>query len=176
MMHCQARGTVFRRRWQQHTEAVRTVEVRPEGWRVIRPAVSSDTDAIVTVWLEASIQAHQFVPEEFWRSQAPNMRDRYLPSADTYVDERHNEVTGFISLVHDRLAALFVAPAHQDGGIGTALLCHSQSLRHTLDVSVYADNERALRFYANHGFVRIGQRVDEATGAREVVMSWPATF
>jgi putative acetyltransferase len=141
---------------------------------VIRPAASSDIDAIVTVWLEASIQAHQFVPEEFWRSQASSIRDRYLPSADSYVDERRGEVMGFVSLVRNRLAALFVAPGHQNSGIGTALLCHSQSLRQALEVSVYADNERALRFYAGRGFVRVGQRVDDVTGAREVVMCWRA--
>lgn len=143
---------------------------------MIRPAESSDTDAMVAVWLDASLRAHDFVPGSFWHSQAQAMRDAYLPAAQSYVDARDGEVTGFISLVDDHLAALFVSPAHQGHGIGAALLGHAQSMRPSLDVQVYAENARALRFYSRHGFVRTIERVDKATGAQEVVMRWPVAF
>jgi putative acetyltransferase len=147
-----------------------------EGSRVIRSAETSDIDAIITIWLEASIQAHAFVPDTFWRAHAADMRDRYLPSAESYVDELDGKARGFASLVGDTLAALFVAPAYQGAGVGSDLLLKAQSLRSSLTVSVYAENERALKFYSRHGFVRTGRHVDDETGAQEVTMRWQSTF
>ena len=143
---------------------------------MIRPAETSDIDAIIAIWLEASIQAHPFVPDGFWRSHAADMRDQYLPSAENYVDELDGKVRGFASLADETLAALFVAPAEQGAGAGRALLLKAQSLRPSLMVSVYSANQRALEFYSQNGFVRTGQRVDDATGAQEVTMRWQATF
>ncbi len=45
-------------------------------------AARSDIDAILTVWLDASVKAHDFIEPSFWQSQLDNMRDVYLPNSD----------------------------------------------------------------------------------------------
>jgi len=52
------------------------------------------------------------------------MEDEYLPCADTYVKEAGGKVVAFVSLVGDRVAALFVDPRSQSQRqAGVALVC-----------------------------------------------------
>jgi putative acetyltransferase len=44
------------------------------------------------------------------------MRDVYLPSAEVYVNEDRGMVNGFIALVDNTVAALFVSPSTQAKG------------------------------------------------------------
>ncbi len=53
--------------------------------KMIRKYNDSDTEAVLAIWLEASIKAHDFVEAEFWKSQLENMRKIYIPASDTYV-------------------------------------------------------------------------------------------
>ena len=62
------------------------------------------------------------------------------------------------------------APRHQGKGTGTRLLKLAQKMRGTLELSVYAENERAVEFYRKHGFEVVGQAVEEATGHLELTM------
>jgi len=57
--------------------------------------------------------AHHFVPYEYWLACVPKMEDEYLPCADTYVKKAGGKVVAFVSLVGDRVAALFVDPRSQ---------------------------------------------------------------
>lgn len=94
---------------------------------MIRQFTPTDTDTILDIWLTASIQAHDFVDAGFWISQTDNMRDIYLPMAETWVYEQYSDILGFCSLYEQTLAALFVAPAHQHSGIGTQLINHAKN-------------------------------------------------
>jgi len=67
-------------------------------------------DQVITVWLEASIKAHDFVDGEFWESKVTDMRDIYIPSAENYVYEKEGIIKEFISLYTSTLAAIFVSP------------------------------------------------------------------
>jgi putative acetyltransferase len=71
------------------------------------------------------------------------------------------------------LAALFVAPEFQGGGIGGRLMRKAKELRSELDLTVYKMNLRAVRFYERHGFEVVSERIDEHTGHTEVVMKFP---
>lgn len=139
---------------------------------MIRAFRNEDSEAVVTLWLEASLQAHAFVGTGYWESKVEDMRTLYLPLSEIVVDadEATGEITGFAALVEDFLAALFVAPRHQGKGTGTRLLKLAQKMRGTLELSVYAENERAVEFYRKHGFKVVGQGVEEATGHLELTM------
>ena len=76
-------------------------------------------------------------------------------------------------LREDYLAALFVAPAHQKRGVGSRLLALAKKMRGTLDLSVYAENERAVAFYQKNGFRITGERIEEVTGRTELLMAFP---
>ena len=76
---------------------------------MIRPFTASDMEAVLRIWLDASVRAHDFVPAQFWQEQLPAMRTVYLPFAQVWVYEDAGQVLGFYALVEDQLAAIFVA-------------------------------------------------------------------
>lgn len=126
----------------------------------------------VDIWLRASIEAHNFIEPEFWKTGADAMRDEYLPSSENWAMEHEGDVAGFLSLEGNMLAALFVAPELQGQGFGTALIDKAKSLNERLIVSVYEENERAVAFYQSHGFTCLDKRKDLHTKHVEWVMEW----
>ena len=141
---------------------------------MIRNFHTPDLDPVLNIWLLASTQAHHFIPSTFWHEQLEAMRDIYLPSATTRVFEADGAVAGFCSVYGDTLAALFVAPARQGGGIGRQLLADAMLARSTLQLTVYSANAPAIRFYEAQGFVVLDEQLDEHTGHLEKVMRWVA--
>lgn len=136
----------------------------------IRLGTSRDIPAMASVWLEASCEAHDFVPDSFWHSQRSAMQEAYLPAAENYVYEQDGDIKGFVSLHETALAALFVMPMSQSRGIGRALLDHAKSLRPMLELHVYCKNARAVRFYETNGFVIVSESEDMHTGEPEWLM------
>ncbi|WP_119396307.1 N-acetyltransferase [Salinibius halmophilus] len=137
----------------------------------IRPVASSDIAKLLNIWLEASMQAHDFVEPEFWRTQLPNMRDEYLPASQVFVFEQDGVIYGFYALHEASLAALFVAPKEQGKGIGKALLEHAKSQRETLSLTVYKRNDSSYKFYLSQGFVVQNEQIDPQTGQVEYAMT-----
>ncbi|WP_212630955.1 N-acetyltransferase [Pseudomonas sp. KB-10] len=137
--------------------------------RLYHPA---DSDAVLDLWLKASILAHDFVPESFWREQLPAMRDLYLPQAETLVLEEKGQVLGFASLHEQRLAALFVSPDAQGRGLGRRLLDEAKRRRDSLELGVYRANTRAVAFYRAGRFVTVNETRDPHTGQPELTMRW----
>ncbi len=142
---------------------------------MIRAFKEEDAEAVVRIWLEASIQAHSFIEKAYWEGKIEDMRTLYLPLSEiiVYEDEDTGGVIAFMAFVEDYLAALFVAPAHQKKRVGTRLLSLAKKMRSTLDLSVYAENERAVAFYRKNGFRMSGERVEKMTGHTELLMAFP---
>ncbi|AZE60590.1 MULTISPECIES: N-acetyltransferase [Pseudomonas fluorescens group] len=141
---------------------------------MIRDFQHTDLEPVLDIWLQASILAHHFIASQFWHEQLGAMRDVYLPSAVTRVFEADSKVLGFSCVYEDTLAALFVAPAHQGGGVGTRLLADAMQSRSVLQLSVYSQNLPSLHFYKKHGFIVLNEQRDEHTGHLEKVMCWSA--
>ena len=132
-----------------------------------------DLDAVVALWLEGSRQAHHFIPFSFWESNALAMKEIYIPQSDTWVYLKPcGEVTGFISLVENYIAALFVQPEMQGGGIGGKLIEKAKFLRDELSLAVYVKNSQACQFYHKHGFQITQTRPEQNTGEVEHLMIW----
>ena len=72
--------------------------------------------------------------------------------------EERGDLLGFMALVDDYLAALFVPPIGRDG-VGHALLQEARSRCAELHTRVFVENEPAVRFYRRHGF-EIGEVPD----------------
>ena len=142
---------------------------------MIRAFKEEDTEAVIRIWLEASILSHSFIDKAYWEEKADAMRTLYLPLSEVVVDEDKDtgEVVAFIAFVEDYLAALFVAPAHQKKGVGSRLLALAKKMRDTLELSVYAENERAVAFYRKNGFRMTDKRIEEMTGHTELLMVLP---
>lgn len=139
---------------------------------MIRTYREIDLEEMVRIWYGASVIAHSFVPASFWASNKSAMKKKYLPLAENYVFEQDGQVAGFISLVGERVCALFVAPEAQGKGIGKALLEHAKVLKGRLSLKVYRDNKKATLFYEKSGFRVAGEEVDEYTGHLHILMEW----
>lgn len=128
-------------------------------------------DAVLDIWLTASIKAHDFIDSSFWESQVENMRKVYIPASETHVYMQNARAIGFYALSGNTLAALFVAPECQGRGVGKALLAHAKTQREALTLSVYKENGASCQFYLAHGFEIIREQTDAHTGHPEYIMS-----
>ncbi|HEA3084409.1 N-acetyltransferase [Aeromonas dhakensis] len=140
----------------------------------IRPFTPADTEAVLAIWLEASLQAHHFIEPAYWHANLAPMREIYLPAADSQVLCLGDQLLGFYSLHEGSLAALFVAPAQQGKGLGKALLEHAKGQLPALRLQVYQQNRTACDFYRAQGFQVAADAVDPHTGCAEWVMVWSA--
>jgi putative acetyltransferase len=129
-------------------------------------------EKVLDIWLRASVKAHDFVDGKFWEARLEDVRDMYIPDSETYVYEEDGEVRGFFSLCGDSLAAIFVSPEAQGRGIGRRLMDKAKSLREKLNLTVYKENRKSVRFYEKNGFIHVGERVDTYTGHTEIVMEY----
>ena len=137
---------------------------------MIRKYREADIEQILDIWLSASIKAHSFAGSEYWQSKISEMRDVYIPASETVVYEADGQIAGFYCLYGDTLAAVFVSPSLQGKGIGSALIEDAKSRRSCLQLSVYSQNAPSINFYKQHGFISLGEQIDEQTGQPEFIM------
>ncbi|WP_208615208.1 N-acetyltransferase [Xenorhabdus kozodoii] len=137
---------------------------------MIRPFTEADMDAVLSIWLEASIKAHHFVAAKFWQSQVKNMRNIYIPASEVYVYLQGVDVVGFYALHENSLAAVFVSPDKQGQGIGKALVNDAKNRRTELTLSVYQQNQASYEFYLSQGFYVVSEEIDKHTGCQEYFM------
>lgn len=143
---------------------------------MIRPFCNDDVDEVVRVWLEASVDAHGFIPRAYWEAAAEDMRTLYLPLSDEivlHIDDQTGKVDAFLAFVDSYLAALFVVPQAQAKGLGSRMFRIASRMHPDLTLSVYKENGRAVSFYRKRGLVVLGERVEEKTGHVELVMGRP---
>ncbi|MFD1630783.1 N-acetyltransferase [Pseudopedobacter beijingensis] len=144
---------------------------------MIRSFENKDLDCIISIWLKASILAHDFVEQNYWIKKSEDMRKIYLPSSHTFVFfDQEKGVIGFISLVKNYIAALFVSPEWQGKGIGKQLMDFAKQRHPILELGVYSKNSDSIIFYKKQGFKVIEKRVDEHTGEEETVMVYSNNF
>ncbi len=139
---------------------------------MIRNFKESDMDQVISIWLEASIKAHDFVENEFWISKVDDMKNVYLPSGETYIYEKDGTLKGFVSLYEDTLAAIFVFPDFQGLGIGKELMMKAKEVRKALNLTVYKENVNSIEFYKKCGFTIEKEQIDQHTGFLELVMTF----
>lgn len=139
---------------------------------IIRTYIENDLDRMVKIWFEGSKQAHNFINEDYWESNKTSMKEEYLPMSQSYVIEEDGVVMGFISMIDNYLAALFVDPNEQGKGYGKILLDYVKDQKESLDLKVYQENKNAIRFYLKNSFNISTESIDENTSAKEYAMTW----
>ena len=135
---------------------------------MIRPYQDTDLNELLEAWYSASLVGHPFLDETFFQQERKNIREVYLPKAETWVFEQDGVVVGFISLLGNEVGAIFVDSNYHGRGIGRALMDHARSLRAFLELSVLKDNRVGRDFYAKCGFHQVDELLHKETGCKQL--------
>lgn len=138
---------------------------------MIREFQISDTQIVMQLWLAGNEDAHSFIAKEYWQANFEEV-EKQLLKADIFVYDLNGEIKGFIGLMDEYIAGIFVDKAYRSQGIGRQLLEYVKQLHSTLSLNVYQKNERALRFYRENGFTIVSKQNDEHAGEIEFTMIW----
>lgn len=140
---------------------------------MIRKAKPTDIDRIMQIWLEANTKAHDFIAPVYWQKHFDEVKNNYLPQAETFVYEDKHQLKGFISILLDNfVGALFVDTRYQRQNIGTKLLDYARKQKSSLNLKVYALNQPAISFYQKNDFKILAEKFDDAAQAKELIMGW----
>ena len=133
---------------------------------------SGEIDNIMAIWLSSTIQAHDFISEEYWNKSYDLVKNTYLPQSETYVYTENGDILGFISIINKEfIGALFIKREYQRKGIGKELIEFVKSHYDVLSLAVYKENKDAVNFYINRGFKSISEQLNEDTNEPEYIMS-----
>lgn len=138
---------------------------------MVREFENKDLSAVMELWLNANLDAHSFVPAEYWKNNLEAVKEM-IPEAQVYVCEEDGEIVGFIGMMGNYIAGIFVDRSKRSKGMGTQLLNAAKAQKNRLTLSVYEKNKAAVRFYERAGFRIEKQGVDDDTKENEYMMSW----
>ncbi|MGN7410275.1 N-acetyltransferase [Sporosarcina sp. SAFN-010] len=138
----------------------------------IRSNNETEINKLVEIWYEGSLIAHDFIDRNYWKSKQSEMEEKYLPMSETYVVSNEKDIVGFLSMMDNYMAALFIDVKHQGSGYGKGLLDFIKSQRENIQLNVYKKNNNAVDFYLKNGFVIIEETLDEQTSEEEFLMEW----
>ena len=137
---------------------------------MIRKYEPKDLGELLDVWHDASQIAHPFWTHDLFEQERRDISQKFLPIAETWVFEREGRVVGFISLLGNEVGGIFVAPARHGQGIGRTLMDHARASRDHLKLEVFEANKIGRAFYDAYGFAVVGERMDEKTGLRLLLL------
>ncbi len=140
---------------------------------MIREFKENDLTAIMQIWLDTNMKAHDFIPKEYWTDNYEMVRS-VLPQAEIYVyeDDGTKQIDGFIGLSNEHIEGIFVREDVQSNGIGKQLLEYAKSVKSNMSLCVYQKNTRAIQFYQREQFVIQSENIDANTKQKEYVMIW----
>lgn len=125
----------------------------------------------MSIWLSANLEAHSFVDPDYWSRNFDAVK-AMIPQAEVWVSEGENGINGFIGVVDDYIAGIFVDASARAAGIGSQLLDRVKQDRNSLRLSVYRKNTTAVSFYRRRGFQIDKESVDPETAEPEYAMIW----
>lgn len=139
---------------------------------MIRKYKVEDTEVILCIWQKATKIAHPFFTFEFINQEKKNIRELYLPKAETFVYEENKTIHGFISMLDNEVGGLFVRPEKHRQGIGKRLLDYVLQFNKSLEVEVFEDNIIGMNFYERYGFKTIKEYIHQETNHKILRMKY----
>jgi ribosomal protein S18 acetylase RimI-like enzyme len=150
---------------------------------LIRPAGPDDAEAIADLYTAARVAAIPFMPPALHTNAedrawfAARLADGEHEAWVAVSTEDADALLGFALITPTWLDGLYLDPAYQRQGIGSALLDLVKSLRPDgFGLWVFESNTPARAFYARHGLGEV-ERTDGADNeerAPDIRMVWPA--
>ncbi|OUO65552.1 N-acetyltransferase [Thomasclavelia spiroformis] len=140
---------------------------------MIRKFKEDDLNTVMQIWFDTNIKAHHFISRQYWIDNYEMVKD-ILPKKEIYVyeDDNTNQINGFIGLMDNYIAGIFVNKNNQSRGIGKQLLDYVKEIKETLNLSVYQKNIRAISFYQREQFVIQSEHIDNDNNEKEFIMIW----
>lgn len=90
--------------------------------------------------------------------QVPSLMKKFEAELDSLYVYDDGVVKGFIKVEGTYIARLFVEPVLQNASIGSKLLEYAIREHGAGHLWALEKNEKAIRFYERHGFVRTGEK------------------
>lgn len=138
---------------------------------MIRSLENKDIDKVMDIWLKSTIKAHDFISKEYWENNYNDVKNIYIPMANTFLYEDEEKIRGFISVINNEfIGALFVDVDYQGNGIGKALINYAMAKYKKLNLAVYKDNKKSVEFYLKNEFKIIKEQVNDDSGYIEYIM------
>lgn len=138
---------------------------------MIRKFEKNDIDAVMQIWKNENIKAHEFISKEYWNNNY-NYVKAILPNAEIYVYVLNETILGFVGLNNNYIEGIFVDTNSQCKGIGTSLLNKVKENKDNLTLCVYKKNRNAINFYKKNGFIILRENIDRDTDEIEYIMLW----
>lgn len=138
---------------------------------MIRKFNSQDLAVVMQIWLKTNIETHSFIPAAYWKNNFEEVKAALL-HAEIYVAEVDGQIVGFIGLNQTIIEGIFVKKGMRSRGIGKQLLDYVKKIKPELQLEVYKENPRAIKFYEREQFIKIAEKVDELTDAKYYEMRW----
>ena len=138
---------------------------------MVRNFKNADIDKIMEIWLNSNIEAHNFIDKSYWKKNFEMVKNA-LPQAEIYIYEENNNIMGFVGLVENYIAGIFVEKNFREKGTGKKLLDYAKSIKNNLTLNVYEKNIDAVKFYKREGFTVEKFGIDKSTDEKEFMMSW----
>ncbi|MDU5335163.1 GNAT family N-acetyltransferase [Enterococcus sp.] len=141
--------------------------------QLIETMTDEDLESIAAIWLESNLETHDFIDKNYWLMNYQNVKEM-LPTAKIYAYFHNGKIVGFLGLINEYIAGIFVLKNYRSLGIGTQLLDFVKSENFTLTLNVYQKNQRAVQFYLRQGFTILKKENDIETNEIELLMKWIA--
>lgn len=140
---------------------------------MIRKLENRDIDAIMNIWKDSTIKAHDFIDKGYWTNNYNVVREVYIPMSEVFVYEENSNIYGFIGIIENKfIGALFVDVNKQGIGIGSKLIDFAIDKYKQLDLAVYKDNKASVEFYKKKGFKIISEQENEDSNFMEYTMRY----
>ena len=144
----------------------------------LRRYTAADEDAAIELWRRTWTQHYPHIDfnsrVDWWRKR---WRKELVPSARIVLADMGGALAGFVTIDPRTkyLDQIVVAPEQWGSGVALALLDEAKRLSpRGVDLHVNKDNDRAIRFYAKHGFVYDGEDKNPYSDKPVNRMAWRA--
>lgn len=143
-------------------------EIKMGVYSMIRKATIKDLSRIAEIqifnyrlYFYPIFKADKYYFDEL---QVPSLMQKYEADIDRVYVYDDGVVKGFIKIEETYIARLFVEPVLQNASIGSQLLKYAIKEHQADHLWALEKNEKAIRFYERHGFIRTGEKkLEEGT-------------
>lgn len=125
----------------------------------IRRMAEQEIRAVAGVWYRAGRAAYPYLSG--WQTMTPELAldvfaKHIAAHCDVFVIEHEGAIAGYLALKGSYVDRLYIDPACQGLGLGTALMTHARRLRPAgLELHTHQQNVTACAFYERLGFVAV---------------------